>query len=318
VKAPIILSTASSQYFASLIAEKLPASTELSMTRKSFGDGERYLKIDLEDRMALFGRDVIIVGSTATDDDFAEVCRVGTAAAKYGARRITYIIPFFGYSTMERAVKPGEIVTAKINARQLSELPHGDVRNCFLMLDLHTAGLVHYFEGECLRFELYAESILTEAVRDLGLANFMFASADLGRPLWVETFAKRFGTSLAFIRKSRDFEETQIEAVIGDVAGKIVIIYDDMLRSAKTAVHAADAYLEKGALAVYIVASHGAFNDDKAIELLEYSKVQKVIVTNSHPMSQHPRVVHSSKFVVKDVSHLFVDAILKLTGKEGE
>lgn len=315
----IILSTSQSRYFATLIADKLPVSTEQSVTRKSFGDGEKYLRVDLEDRMELFGRDVVIVGSTHTDNDFNEVCRVGTAVAKYGARRIIFVIPFFGYSTMERAVRPGEIVTAKINARMLSQLPHGDVRNCFLMLDLHTAGLVHYFEGECLRSELYAESVLTEAVEELGLSNFMFASADLGRPLWVETFAKKFGTSIAFVRKSRDFEETKIHDVIGNVNGKNVIIYDDMIRSGRSLIKAARLYLEKGALAVYAVASHLALTGIDASVQLSCSSIQKVITTNSHPMSQHDSIVSSSlnKYVVKDVSHLFVDAIEKLTGEKG-
>lgn len=311
---PIILSTDSSAYFATRIAQQFRASELISTTRKKFGDGERYLKINLQNRLELFGRDVIIVGSTTTDDDFTEVCRVGTAAANCGARRIVFAIPFFGYSTMERAVKPGEIVTAKFNARQLSLLPHGDVRNCFFMLDLHTAGLVHYFEGECLRFELYAEPILTEAVRDLALTNFMFASADLGRPLWVETFAKHFGTSLAFVRKSRDFEETKVHEVVGDVNGKVVVIYDDMIRSSTTLIHAADAYLERGALSVYAVASHLAFNDEAAIKRLEDSSITLTIGTNSHPMSQHERVMSSPKFVVKDASQLFVNAILNLNG----
>lgn len=324
VRQPIIIATSQSQYFAKLIAEKLPGLTTMSVTRKSFGDGEKYFRVDLEDRMEFFGRDVVIVGSTHTDEDFTEVCRVGTAAAKYGAHRIIFVIPFFGYSTMERAVKPGEIVTAKINARMLSQLPHGDVRNCFLMLDLHTAGLVHYFEGECLRFELYAESVLTDAVKELGLSNFMFASADLGRPLWVETFAKKFGTSIAFVRKSRDFEETKIHDVIGSVDRKRVIIYDDMIRSGTSLIHAAEAYLEKGATAVYVVASHAAFNDDSVIDRLKYSPIKKIIVTNSHPMSQVIPVIRSpeftitsQKFEVKDVSHLFVDAIKKLTGEKG-
>ena len=215
----VILCTEASAYFANPFTRMLPESEIVPVTRKKFGDGERYFKVDIADRMGFFGKDVVIVGSTHSDDDFNEVCRVGTAAAKYGARRIVYVIPFFGYSTMERAVKPGEIVTAKINARQLSQLPQGDVRNCFLMMDIHTAGLIHYFEGECLRFELYAEPVLTRAVRDLALTNFMFASADLGRPPWVESFAKRFSTSIAFVRKSRDFETTKVDDVIGDVAG---------------------------------------------------------------------------------------------------
>jgi ribose-phosphate pyrophosphokinase len=309
---PIVLSTDASSYFANGIVEKLLLAETVSITRKNFGGGERYLRFNIDDRMAFLGRDVIVVGSTPNDNDFAEICRVGSAVAKYGARHVFYVIPFFGYSTMERAVKPGEIVTAKICARQLSQLPHGDIRNYFFMLDLHTAGLEHYFEGDCMRFQLYGESVLTDAVRELELSNFMFGSADLGRPIWVETFAKKFGTSLAFVRKSREFEETQVEDVIGDVAGKTVVIYDDMIRSAKTLVHAADAYLAKGASEVYAVTSHLAFDDEAAIDRLEASAIKKVIGTNSHPMSQHHKVVHSPKFVVKDVSHLFADAIQKI------
>jgi ribose-phosphate pyrophosphokinase len=308
---PIILSTDASQYFAQEIAEKLLSSETVSITRKNFGGGERYLRFNVSERMPFLGRDVVIVGSTHTDDDFAEVCRVGSAAAKYGARRVIYSIPFFGYSTMEKAVKPGEIVTAKICARQLSQLPHGDIRNFFLMLDIHTAGLEHYFEGNCLRHSLSAESILIDAVADLGLSNFMFGSADLGRPLCVEAFAKKYGTSIAFVRKSRDFEETKVDDVIGDVLGKIVIIYDDMIRSAKTLIDAANAYLRKGASAVYAVTSHLAFNNDAVIDRLEASAIRKVIGTNSHPMSQHMKVARSSKFVVKDASHLFADMIVR-------
>ena len=310
---PIILSTDASSYFAQRIAEQLPLSEIVSITRKNFGGGERYLRFNIhDDRMAFLGRDVIIVGSTPSDSDFAEVCRIGSAVAKYGARQLIFVVPFFGYSTMERAVKPGEIVTAKVCARQLSQLPHGDLRNCFLMLDLHTAGLEHYFEGDCMRFQLYGESVLIESIEDLRLSDFMFGSADLGRPIWVETFAKRFDTPLAFVRKSRSFETTQVENVIGEVAGKTVIIYDDMIRSAKTLIHAANAYMENGAAEIYAVASHLALDDEAAIDRLEDSVIRLVIGTNSHPMSQHHKVANSSKFVVEDVSRLFVDAIQRI------
>ena len=310
---PIVLSTDASSYFAQRVTEQLPSSEIVSITRKNFGGGERYLRFNIhDDRMAFLGRDVIVVGSTPNDSDLAEICRIGSAVAKYGAHRVIYAIPFFGYSTMERAVKAGEIVTAKICARQLSQLPHGDNRNCFFLLDLHTPGLEHYFEGDCMRFQLYAETVLIDAIEKLGLSDFMFGSADLGRPIWVETFAKKFGTSLAFVRKSRSFETTQVETVIGDVAGQTVIIYDDMIRSAKTLIHAADAYIEQGASAIYAVASHLAFDDEAAIDRLEDSVIRMVIGTNSHPMSQHHKVVNSSKFVVEDVSHRFVDAIQRI------
>jgi ribose-phosphate pyrophosphokinase len=314
---PVIVSTAGSRYFAERVAEGFEDPWLLDTERTRFGDqatGERYLRLALADRADLFGRDVIFVASTATDDDLAEVCRVGAAIAKYGARRVIYAIPYFGYSTMERAVKPGEVVTAKTVARQLSHIPSGDVQNCFLMMDLHTAGLVHYFEGECRRFELYAEPTLAEAIEEVATMDItVFGSADLGRPLWVETFARRFGTGLALVRKSRDFETTKVEGVIGEVRGKVVIIYDDMTRSAKSLVHASDAYFAEGALGVHVVLSHLAFNNEDAIRALLDSRIGIIIGTNSHPMSQHPLLSErAGRFMVKDVSPLFVQAIRRI------
>ncbi len=147
----------------------------------------------------------------------------------------------------------------------------------------------------------------------------MFGTADLSRVKWTKTYAKIFKTRFALIDKDRDFEDTHVDMVIGDIRGMNVIIYDDMIRSGKSLVDAANAYLEKGATAVYAVASHLALTGMDAIVRLNCSRIQKIITTNSHPMCRDEAVVRSSpKFVVKDVSHLFVDAILKLTGKERE
>jgi len=90
-----------------------------------------------------------------------------------------------GYSTMERAVLPGEVVSAKTNICMMSSIPSTGLGNVFLFLDLHVQGLLHYFEGPCVRVELYAEEVLVNGVKSLGLEKFMFASADLGRPKWV-------------------------------------------------------------------------------------------------------------------------------------
>ncbi len=307
----IIVSTKASEYFAELLATKLSASIT-GVERKVFAGGEEYRRFENEFRMYWFGRDVIVAAGITNDYELLDVCRLGSAIAKSGAHRVIYIIPFEAYTTMERAVKPNEVVTAKITARQLSQLPHGDYRNCFLFLDLHTAGFIHYLEGECLRFELYAEEILTEAIGDLGLPNFMFGSADLGRPKWVKAFAKKFETRMALIDKSRDFQTTKVEQVIGDVRGMNVIIYDDMIRSAKTLVDAAHAYIDEGAVAVYAVASHAAFDNETAIQRLLSSRIKTTVITNSHPMSQHPLILNSRKFIVKDVSGMYVGAISML------
>lgn len=305
---PLIFSTEASAYFADKIAARLGA-MHGETERKVFAGGERYYRLNIVDRADLLGRDVVYVASTHTDADFAELHRVGCALAGYGTRRRIFVIPFFGYSTMERAVKAGEVVMAKVHARTLSSIPNTVMGNTFLMFDLHTSSLAHFFEGDCLRFELYGEPVLSAAISQLKLRNFMFGTADLGRPLWVKTFARRFGTSFAMIDKDRDFETTKVRAVIGDVAGKKVIIYDDMTRSAGTLVQAAKAYLEEGATAVYVVLSHLACNDRAAFDRLMDSPIERVITTNSHPMSQEDYVLPGSRITVLDVSLIFAQAI---------
>lgn len=100
---------------------------------------------------------------------------------------------------MERAVHPGEIVSAKTNICMMSSIPSSGLGNVFMLLDLHVEGLLHYFEGPCVRVELYAEQILLDGIKALGLTDFMFASADLGRPKWVWTTSSMTSFSSIFV-----------------------------------------------------------------------------------------------------------------------
>ena len=307
----LIYGTESSAYFTKLIANSL-GTVPNTITRSQFGDGELYHRLDVKDPSELFGQTAIFVGSTNTDKDFDELEKIGNALATAGTARRIFIIPFFGYSTMERAVLPGEAVTAKINARRLSGIPNSDRGNIFLMLDLHVSGILHYFEGDCLRYELYGENLLAEAIKELELKNFIFGTADLGRTKWVETFANKFKTEIVFIRKSRDMEKTKVTNVIGEVEGKDIIIYDDMTRSGGTLIKAADAYIKNGARNIYAVLSHAAFNNEEIIKKMAASPIKKIITTNSHSMSQHKLVKNSKKFIVKDISPEFVKIIKKI------
>lgn len=307
----IIVSTEASSYFTAAIAKQIPG-TLVSTERKEFRDGERYFRLGVESTADLIGTDAIIVGSTHTDRDFGELYRVGSALATYGTRQRIFVIPFFGYSTMERAVLSGEVVSAKILARTLSSIPNTGMGNIFLLLDLHTEGLVHYFENHSMPLELRADALLQKGVSGLALSQFVFASADLGRPMSVQKLAAAFGVPIALIAKERRFETTEVRAVIGEVAGKAVVIYDDMVRSGGSLVHAAQAYLDHGATEVYAAISHLALTDESAIDILENSPIRKIITTNSHPMSQHPRIISSKKFLVLDVSPVFKSAIQKI------
>jgi ribose-phosphate pyrophosphokinase len=140
----------------------------------------------------------------------------------------------------------------------------------------------------------------------------MFGSADLGRPRWVETFANHYGADLALVRKKRIFKKTQVEGVIGDVRGTNVVIYDDMTRSGESLIQSADAYLERGALSVCAILSHLALNNPSVIDLLEYSKIRRIVALNSHPMSMEERVQRSKKFIIKDISPNYARAIEQL------
>jgi len=309
----VIFSTGASQYFAELIAQRLGIPiTETH--RKTFGGGEKYYRLDIDNRGSLVNKIAIIVGSTHTDEDFDEIRRVGRTLAYNGTLRRIFVIPFFGYSTMEREKKPGEVVTAKDCACGLSGIPNAGLGNVFLMMDLHEAGLVHYFEGDCIRRELYAEQVLTPAVFKLHLPSFVMATTDLGRSDWVETYARKLKAGdMAFVRKARDYETTKVLCVIGDVFGKILVPYDDMIRSGSTFFKAIHAYLEKGASRFYPCLSHLAFNDESVIQEIENdSTIAHVIGTNTHYMSQHPLVKQSKKIEVIDVSPIFVDAIQQL------
>ncbi len=315
VKDLLIYSTKSSKYFSELIAKGLEVETS-EIIRDKFGDGELYHRININDRSELFSKTAIMVSSTHSDKDFDELEKIGVTLAGLGTKRRIFVIPFFGYSTMERAILPGEIVSAKVNARRLSGIPNSDRGNIFLMLDLHVSGIAHYFEGDCLRYELYGENILSKAINELKLEQFVFGTADLGRAKRVETFAGKFKTDIVFARKSREFEKTKVLDIIGDVVGKNVIIYDDMTRSGGTLINAAKAYLERGANKIYAVLSHLALNNADIIKRLEDSPIEKIISTNSHPMSEHPSVKDSKKIIIKDISQEFVSIIKKVVQED--
>lgn len=308
---PLIFSTQDSHYLAKDIAELLEADLK-EIIRKQFGGGEHYYRLDVASNTELFGHDVIFVGTTWHDEDIDELYRVGCALAGYGAKRRIFVIPFFGYATMERAQHPGEIVTAKTITRLLSAIPNHGNGNIFLLLDLHNSTLVHFFEGDCLRAELHAKELLIAAIAALNLDQLIFASADLGRPKWIRDLAKYFKTDTAFAQKDRDFEVTKLTHIIGNVRGKNVIIYDDMIRSGGTLLQAVDGYLAQGASSVSAAISHLAANSEDVIKQLIASPLETIITTNSHPQSQHPLVMSAEKFQIVDVSPIFARAIKQI------
>lgn len=314
MKEPLIITTEGSRYFAQLISNQLGIDIQ-ELKTKHFPGGELYHRFLSDNRLEFLNRDIILVTSTDTDENIETLYRCGCALQKFGAHKLIFVIPFLGYSTMERGVKPNEVVALKTQTRRFSAIPQASSGNFFLMMDLHVSGTVHYFEGDARPFELYAEPVLTKAIEEIiapDFNNLIFASADLGRPYWVKAYANKFKAKMAFVDKTRFENNTEVFAVIGNVEDKDVIIYDDMTRSGGTLIHAAQAYLNEGARSVSAVLSHGAFDNIGVAKLLDESPLKRIVMTNTHPMSQQPIIPFSDKIYAVDVSPIFADVIRQI------
>lgn len=303
-----ITSASASTYLAESIAKQLSAQI-LPIIRDSFADGEHYLRLDIKDAKELLHATTIHVGATTTDATLLEMHRIGATLAALGTQRRIFIIPFLGYSTMEKAKLPGEVVAAKTNATLLSSIPHTNDGNTFLFLDLHEPSLIHYFEGDNTHLEVSARELLASAIANLRLSEYVLGSADLGMPGQIEFLATALKVPVALISKARKFSNTSVVACVGDVTGKDVVIYDDMIRSGSSIMQAAEAYKDAGAKDIYVATTHLALTSADIIYKLESSSIQRIIATNSHPMSTTKEVQQSPLFDVRDCTALFVDPL---------
>lgn len=306
-----LASTVTSRPFADRLAGHLGVGV-VDVVRQHFPDGESYLRFPLDDRHGFMGKQVVLVGATDSDLALEDLFRLGCTAVKSGALSLTLVIPYFGYSTMERAVRVGEVVTAKVIARQLSAIPRAPQGNRVLMMDLHAAGIVHYFEGDTVALELYAEPKIVRAIQGLNLDHPVLASTDMGRAKWVEVFANYLNSPVALIHKKRTSgSQTRVNAVVGDVQGRDVVIFDDMIRTGGSLVQAAEAYLNGGARSVYAAATHLVLPEG-TVERLEASPLARVVGTDTHP--NHRLVEGRSRFQVESVADLFAAVVRRLVG----
>jgi ribose-phosphate pyrophosphokinase len=270
-----------------------------------FPDGERYQRILSE----VAGRDVILVGGTVGDAETLELFDLACAGAKYGACQLDLVIPYFGYSTMERAVKPGEVVTAKTRARLLSAIPQATHGNRAFFLDLHAEGIPHYLEGAITARHIYAKTLTIKAARELAGRNFVLASTDAGRAKWVQSLALDMGVEAAFVFKKRlDGRRTAVTAVSAQVKNRAVVIYDDMIRTGGSLLNAAQAYLDAGAATIDVVTTHGIFPGDSLEKIRASGRIRKIHATDSHPRA---RALAGTFLKVHSVAPLFVSALKK-------
>jgi ribose-phosphate pyrophosphokinase len=254
-----------------------------SVERKVFPDGERYRRIDTD----CATRDVVLVGGTVGDTDMLEIYDLACGLVHLGVHTLTMVLPWFGYQTMERASKPGEIVAAKNRARLLSSVPSAGSGNRAVLVDLHSEGIPHYFEGNVRPVHLHARSVVLQAIRDFGGEDFVLGATDAGRAKWVESLANDLLVDAAFVFKRRLSDtQTEITALAADVEDRSVVIYDDMIRTGGSLVSAALAYKEAGASEVYAVCTHGVFTPKSLDDIRDSEALEGIACTNTRPHVQ--------------------------------
>lgn len=306
---PLVFSTASYDYLAMEI-RSLTGFEEGIIERKIFKDGERYHRLETP----VVDREVIVVSGTISDEETLELFDLANAIVDSGALCLVVVLPYFGYSTMERAVKYGEAVKAKYRARLLSSIPRASLANRFYMLDLHSEGIPHYFENGAQTMHVYAKDLVLQGIRELaeleGASEFVVGSTDAGRSKWVESLARDLHVHPAFAFKRREGPDKTVSlGVNGPVQDAAVVIYDDMIRTGSSLINAGKAYREAGARSLSVVATHGIFPGTALQEIHASGLFNHIVVTDSHPNAVK---LNNGYLQLRSVSRVFASHLINV------
>jgi ribose-phosphate pyrophosphokinase len=242
-----------------------------------FADGECYVQIQENVR----GADVFVMQPTCrpVDEHLMELLLMIDALKRASARRITAVIPYFGYARQDRKDKPRSPISSKLVADLLTTA--GAHRA--LIVDLHTPQLQGFFNIPV--DHLFASPVLVDHFRKLALPNLTVVSPDAGGVERARFFAKKVDAALAIVDKRRvEMNVAEIMHVIGDVHGRTCLIIDDLIDTAGTLVKTAAALIENGATQVYACASHAVLSGP-AVENIRNSVINEVVVTNTIPLT---------------------------------
>lgn len=272
---------------------------------KKFSDGEISVEIGENVR----GADVFVVQPTSppVNDHLMELVIMVDALRRASARRITAVIPYYGYARQDRKVRPRVPITSKAVAEMLMAVGTRRV----LCMDLHAGQIQGFFNIPV--DHLYAAPVLLEFIRD-AFQDVIMVSPDAGGVERTRAFAKRLNAELAIIDKRRErANECEAMHVIGDVTGKTAVLLDDMVDTAGTLCGAAEKLIERGAKEVHACCSHAVLSGP-AIERLEKSAIKSLVVTNSIPLRGD--AVKSEKIKVLSVSQLLGEAIRRINSED--
>jgi ribose-phosphate pyrophosphokinase len=241
---------------------------------RRFADMEIFVQIQENVR----GSDVFVIQSTSfpANDHLMELLIITDALRRASARRITAVVPYFGYARQDRKVGSRSPISAKLVANLIT---HAGVDRV-LTLDLHAEQIQGFFDIPT--DNLYASPVMVRDIKErFDLANVMVVSPDVGGVARARGLAKRINAPLAIIDKRRERAgESEVMNVIGDAAGYTCILIDDIVDSGGTLVNAADALLANGAKDVYAYISHGVLSGGAAARIAG-SRLKELVITDS-------------------------------------
>jgi ribose-phosphate pyrophosphokinase len=264
-----------------------------------FSDGEVRVQI-LEN---VRGADVFVVQPTSqpVDTHLMELLLMMDALKRASARRLTPVIPYYGYSRQDRKDRPRVPISSKLVADLLTTA--GADRA--LTMDLHTPQLQGFFSIPV--DHLFAAPVLVEYFQKLNLPDLTIVAPDAGGVERARFFAKKMDAALAIVDKRRvDVNEAEVMHVIGDVEGRTAVIVDDIIDTAGTLCKTSDALVARGARNVYACCTHAVLSG-KAVERICQSKLVQVVVTNSIPLKEEAR--KCGRIVVLSIGTLLARAI---------
>lgn len=268
---------------------------------KTFSDGE--IQIEINENVRL--KDVFVVQSTCSpvNDNLVELLLMIDAFNRSSARKITAVIPYFGYARQDKKVAPRVPISAKLVADMLTVAGADRI----ITMDLHAGQIQGFFNIPV--DNLFAAPVLIEYIRNNFRDDMVIVSPDAGGVERARAFAKRLNADLAIIDKRRDApNQAKAMAVIGDVSDKVAVILDDMTDTAGTLTEAAHAIKNAGAREIHACCAHPVLSGP-AIDRIIDSDLKSLVVTDTIPLSE--RAAACDKIKVLTISQLVGEAIIR-------
>ncbi|MBD3617821.1 MAG: ribose-phosphate pyrophosphokinase [Gracilimonas sp.] len=292
-----IFSGTSNPALARAIAEEYGASLG-DVTIKKFSDGELYVKYE----QSIRGEDIFVIQSTPPPgDNIIELLLLLDAAKRASVKRVTAVIPYFGYARQDRKDQPRVSIGSKLMANLLVKAGADRI----LTMDLHAAQIQGFFDIPL--DHLYASRAFIDHFTSNPIDNLVVVAPDVGSLKMARSYSKKLGASLAFIDKRRPkANESEIMNLIGEVEGKNVLIVDDLIDTAGTLTNAAAALKERGALNIIAICTHPILSGP-AYQRIEDSPIDELLVTDTVQLRQP-----SEKIRVLSIANIFAEAIQRI------